>query len=114
MENIQIPKQCKTCTQFLNNKLPFENCYTYCPKYDRTPIKVSSPTELLICPKCNEKSLTWNEKTLLFECLNLKCGISYTEPDLRFKYWEIKAPKVNFRWMSGYMDDGGWVGSGRR
>jgi hypothetical protein len=111
----KMPKDCKTCTQFLNDNLPDEECYIHCPKYDRMPIKVESATDLKTCPKCNQATLFWNYLEKKFECMNLKCKATYTEPELRSIIWErnrptVKPYKTKYKPIDhDYLGDGGWV-----
>ncbi len=103
-----MPSTCKTCTQYLSDKLPNKSCYTYCPKYNRTPIKIENPTELKVCPQCNQTSLFWNVKDNKFECQNSECKAIFSEPELRHTLWHNEVLKYDASRDSGYMNDGGW------
>jgi hypothetical protein len=50
-------------------------CQSY--KYTRI-IENKESIKLEICPGCYELSLSWNDKSLLYECLNLRCERSFS------------------------------------
>lgn len=75
--------KCRTCTSYLNEKLPKPSCHTFCPKNNpvediEKSIRVNTTkfTSLDMCPKCYAKSLIWHKDRLIYECLN--CDRTYT------------------------------------
>lgn len=108
-----LSEQCKTCTQFLNERLPHSLCYAKCPKNNAVKDienslnhNIRNETKPIVCPKCSSTSLYWSKSRLLFECLNPKCSKIFTEADLKIAYLNAKMEQK----YTGYMDDGGWVG----
>lgn len=87
--NTPLPPHCRTCTQFLNDTLPYDNCYISCPQNnpiqeinDSLSLNTEQKARLTICPKCSKQSLFWNKFGLIYECLNPQCNKTYTVASL--------------------------------
>ena len=57
--------------------------------------QVKNPILLLVCPRCLEDSLIYDEVTRVFLCLNRKCLRSYVLAE--YKSWEDKEGKVTWK-----------------